>query len=143
VAAAKTPYPRRGGATIIPPVAEQLHWARLKSEAPYPLRRGAWYRVTARTPADVVLDVNRKRVHVPESLLEFVSGRPPRRWSVVRRPENAKRVPDSWGDCYGVCPSCRHRVPLHGAPQILRCPRCNELNELFHVAWDELYLGQA
>src|SRR6266705_2176827 len=91
VVAAKTPYPRRGGATIIPPVAEQLHWARLKSEAPYPLRRGAWYRVTARTPA------------------------------------------------YGVCPSCRHRAPLHGAPQILRCPRCNEL---FHVAWDELYLGQ-
>ncbi|HYT04930.1 MAG TPA: hypothetical protein VEM13_08650 [Gemmatimonadales bacterium] len=117
----------------------QLHWARLKAEAPYPLRRGAWYRVTTRTASDFVLDVNRKPVHVPQSLLELVAGRPPRRWSVVRRPAKAVRLPDSWGDHYAVCPSCRHRAPLHGSPHTLRCPRCNGL---FFVAWDELYLAE-
>ena len=121
------------------PVAEPLQWARLKRDAPYPLRRGAWYRVTARTPDAVVLDVYRKPVQVPETLLDFVAGRPPRRWSVVRRPARAQRLPESWGDHYGVCPTCRHRVPLHGSPQTLRCPRCNEVS---HVAWDELYVGQ-
>jgi len=120
-------------------VAEHLQWARLTSEAAYPLRRGAWYRVTARTSADVVLEVNRKPVHVPAALLEFVASRPPRCWSVVRRPEKAERLPHSWGDYYGVCPSCRHRAPLHGSPQTLRCPRCNVL---FHVSWDELYLAR-
>ncbi len=113
----------------------RIQWARLKAEAPYPLRRGAWYRVTTRTPGEVVLDVNRKPVPVPPSLLEFVAGRPPRRWSIVRRPDNAVRLPESWGDHYGVCPSCRHRAPLHGSPHTLRCPRCNAM---FLVAWDEL-----
>ncbi len=117
----------------------RIQWARLKAEAPYPLRRGAWYRVTTRTGSDVVLEVNHKPVPVLPSLLEFVATRPPRRWSVVRRPDKAVRLPESWGDHYGVCPSCRHRAPLHGSPQTLRCPRCNGL---FLVAWDELDLGE-
>jgi hypothetical protein len=125
--------------TIRETMAQKPQWARLKVEAPYPLRRGAWYRVTTRTPRDVVLEVNRKSVHVPVALLEFVGGRPPRRWSVVRRPADAVRLPDGWGEHYGVCPSCRHRAPLYGAPKTLRCPRCSEL---FVVAWDELDPGQ-
>jgi hypothetical protein len=120
--------------------AQAPQWARLKVEAPYPLRRGAWYRVTTRTPREVVLDVHDKAVHVPHTVLEFAGGRPPRRWSVVRRPADAVRLPDAWGDHYGVCPSCAHRAPLYGSPHTLRCPRCNKL---FAVAWDELEPGQA
>jgi len=36
----------------------ELEWARLKVEGPYPLRRGAWYRVTEFFPDEVVVDVN-------------------------------------------------------------------------------------
>jgi uncharacterized C2H2 Zn-finger protein len=114
-----------------------LHWARLKAEGPYPLRRGAWYRVTKFASTEVLLDVNRLPVIVPRSAVELV-GTPPRHWTVVVRPANAVRLPQSWGDRYLVCPSCRARAPVPGAP-ILRCPRCNSL---FPVAWDEKYLGR-
>ena len=120
-------------------MARKPQWARLKVEAPYPLRRGAWYRVTTRSPRDVVLDVHDNSVTVPLAVLQVVAGRPPRRWSVVRRPADAVRLPESWGDHYGVCPSCQHRAPLYGSPQSLRCPRCSDL---FVVAWDELQPGQ-
>src|SRR3989442_2032996 len=40
-------------------------------EGPYPLRRGAWYRVTEVFPDEVVLDVNRKPVTLPLSLLDL------------------------------------------------------------------------
>ena len=36
----------------------ELEWARLKVEGPYPLRRGAWYRVTEVFPDEVVLPDN-------------------------------------------------------------------------------------
>src|SRR5438034_9563879 len=104
------------------PVAEPLQWARLKRDAPYPLRRGAWYRVTARTPDAVVLDVYRKPAQVPETLLDFVAGRPPRGRRVVRRPARAQRLPEGWGDHDGARPTRRSRVPLHASPQALRCP---------------------
>ena len=113
-----------------------LEWARLKTEGPYPLRRGAWYRITEFFPDEVVVDVNRKAVTLPLSLLD-VRGRPPRRWTIVPRPSNAVRLPERWGQRYGVCPSCRSRAPLRGSPQAMLCPRCREV---FPVGWDEQYL---
>ncbi|HEV2750558.1 MAG TPA: hypothetical protein VGV12_08560 [Gemmatimonadales bacterium] len=115
-----------------------LHWARLKVEGPYPVRRGAWYRVTKDAKDTVVLDVRHKPVTVPRSAVELV-GTPPRRWTVVPRPARAVMLPETWGDYYAVCPSCQHRAPLYGIPQTMHCPRCSGL---FVVAWDEPYLGQ-
>ncbi len=110
----------------------ELEWARLKVEGPYPLRRGAWYRVTEFFPDEVVLDVNRKPVTLPLSLLD-VRGRLPHHWTIVPRPTNAVRVPESWGERYGVCPRCRSRAPLRGSPQAMPCPRCHEV---FAVGWE-------
>jgi len=114
----------------------ELEWARLKVEGPYPLRRGAWYRVTEFFPDEVVVDVNRKPVTLPLSLLD-VRGELPRRWTIVPRPTNAVRLPKSWGERYGVCPSCKSRALLRGSPQTMPCPRCRGV---FPVAWDEQYL---
>src|SRR5207249_5015191 len=100
-----------------------FQFARLKIEGPYPLRRGAWYRVTDETSETVVFDVNRRPVTVPRSLVELVGG-PPRLWTIVPRPVNAVRVPAHWGWWYAVCPSCKHRSALNAAPQTMRCPRC-------------------
>ncbi|HYK83105.1 MAG TPA: hypothetical protein VEU55_08150 [Gemmatimonadales bacterium] len=119
-------------------MAEELRWGRVKAETDYPVRRGAWYRVSSLPPGEVVLDVNRKPLALPRSFIELVAT-PPRRWTVVPRPAKAPRLPEGWGDQYVVCPSCRHRSPVHGAPQTMRCPRCYGL---FLVAWDEHYLGR-
>jgi len=115
-----------------------LQWARLKTEGRFPLRRGAWYRVIKIAPTEVVLTVNRTPVTVPRSAVELVEA-PPGHWTVVARPVEGIRVPESWGDRYAVCPSCRCRAPTTGKPQTIRCPRCNGL---FPVAWDERYLGR-
>src|SRR5438105_11390327 len=42
-------------------------WARLRSDASVPLRRGAWYRVLRVTASDAVLDVNKRVVNVPRA----------------------------------------------------------------------------
>jgi len=80
-----------------------------------------------------MLDVNRTPVTVPRALLETVTV-PPRRWSVVLRPHDAKRLPRDWGDRYVICPACRHRAPTRGHPLTLRCPRCGGV---YSVGWDE------
>ena len=116
-----------------------LHWARLKTEAAYPLRRGAWYRVTTFGAESVAVDVNRTPLLVPRSVVDVVAT-PPERWTVVPRPAAAARLPASWGEVYAVCPNCRDRALLHGDVESMRCPRCNSL---FAVAWDEEYLGRA
>src|SRR6059058_2583533 len=113
-----------------------FQFARLKIEGPYPLRRGAWYRVTDETSETVVFDVNRRPVTVPRSLVELVGG-PPRLWTIVPRPVNAVRVPAHWGWWYAVCPSCKHRSALNAAPQTMRCPRCKGV---FRFAREESYL---
>jgi hypothetical protein len=115
-----------------------LHWARLKTEAPYPLRRGAWYRVTTFGAESVAVDVNRTPLLVPRSVVDVVAT-PPERWTVVPRPAGAGRLPASWGELYAVCPNCRDRALLRGDVESMRCPRCNSL---FAVAWDEGYLGR-
>ncbi len=113
-----------------------FQFGRLKLEGPYPLRRGAWYRVTNVTPEAVVFEVNRRAVTVPRSLVEVVGG-PPRLWTIVPRPVNAVRVPANWGWWYAVCPSCKHRSALNTAPQTMRCPRCKGV---FRFAREERYL---
>ena len=109
----------------------QQQWARLKADVNCGLRRGAWYRVIALTSTEGVVDVKAKRVSVPRSSLE-IAMTPPRSWSVVSRPRNAPGLPATWGDKYGVCPSCRTRAPLREDMQSLRCPRCNGL---FTITW--------
>src|SRR5437870_13337082 len=101
----------------------QLEWARLKVESPYPLRRGAWYRVTEFFPDEVVVDVNRTPVTLPLSLLD-VRGELPRRSTIVPRRTNAARLPTSWGERSGVSPSCMSGAPLRGSPTTMSCPRC-------------------
>jgi hypothetical protein len=114
------------------------YWARLKAESPYPLRRGAWYQVAEFQRHDVVLEVHWTPVAVPRSFIEIVEKRP-EHWTVVPRPRNAARMPESWGDEYGVCPNCGHRVSLAGALEEMLCGRCEES---FLVAWSESYLGR-
>jgi hypothetical protein len=115
-----------------------LHWARLKAEGPYPLRRGAWYRVTEFERHEIVVDVQWRTVSVPRSYIEVVEQRP-LRWTVVPRPRDAIRLPESWGDKYGVCPNCANRESLEGSPDEMTCERCEER---YPVAWEERYLGR-
>ena len=114
------------------------HWARLKVEGSYPLRRGAWYSVSAFVKDQVVVRLGRAWVSVPWSVVEL-AGTAPRRWTIVPRPANAVLLPEDWGAQYAVCPQCSHRAPLRGAPATMHCPRCNRLSA---VAWDEAYLGR-
>ncbi|HTD69587.1 MAG TPA: hypothetical protein VK647_03970 [Gemmatimonadales bacterium] len=112
-------------------------WARLQVDVNYRLRRGAWYRVAGLTPVDATLDVNREQVPVPRTSLKIVST-PPQYWTVVVRPRDAKSLPALWGDKYAVCPGCRNRTQLKGAPQTMRCARCERT---YRVAWEEWFIG--
>lgn len=114
-----------------------LQFARLQADVPCKLRRGAWYRVLRLAAVEAVLDVARREMAVPREYLQ-IEETPPRRWTVVPLPNNALRVPASWGDHYGVCPNCRARASVVGRPPRLRCDRCNGL---YDVAWDEAYLA--
>jgi hypothetical protein len=113
---------------------DQTQWARPRADVNRGLRRGAWYRVIALTPGEVIVDVNRNVRIVPREGVEIVTT-PPQRWSIVWRPPDAVRVPDDWGDRYALCPACRNRTPIKGHSATLRCPRCAGL---FQIAWDEL-----
>ena len=114
------------------------HWARLKAEGPYPVRRGAWYPVSEFQLHQVVLDVLWEPVSIPLSQVEVVDERPVR-WTAVPRRRDAVRLRESWGKQYGVCPNCGNRASLEGAPQELRCAQCEGF---FSVDWDEKYLGR-
>lgn len=103
------------------------------------LRRGAWYRVISLTADAVVLNVSGQPVSVERRLIEIRDARP-RRWTVVRLPQNAAPPARVFRDGYGVCPRCQNRCPLP-RPDVkeLRCPRCEASAE---VAWEEQYLGR-
>jgi len=115
----------------------ELQWARLAEDASYGVRRGAWYRVAELTSSDAVVDVNRKQVALPRGSVKLRTA-PPKAWSIVPRPRDARRLPETWADKYAVCPSCRNRAALAGNPQVLRCARCNGI---FRVAWEEWFLA--
>ena len=112
---------------------DQTQWARPRADVNRGLRRGAWYRVIAFTPGEVIVDVNRVARIVPREGVEIVTT-PPQRWSIVPRPSDAVRVPLDWGDWYALCPTCRNRTPIKGHSATLRCPRCAGL---FQIAWEE------
>jgi hypothetical protein len=116
-------------------------WARLQTDIDVNLRRGAWYRLLKIDGFDAVVDVNRRPVPIVRAFLQ-ISNSPPRRWTVVATPRTARAaraLPADVGSHYGVCPSCRDRVPLHGHPTRMLCRRCSVD---FAVAWDEHYLAQ-
>jgi hypothetical protein len=117
----------------------EVQWARLAEDANYGVRRGAWYRVAELTPSDAVVDVNRKPVALPRGAVKLRTA-PPKAWTIVPRPRDARRLPENWADKYAVCPSCRNRAALAGNPQVLRCARCNGI---FRVAWEEWFLAAA
>jgi hypothetical protein len=112
-------------------------WARLQVDMNCRVRRGAWYRVADLTSGEARLDVNREQIPVPRASLKFVST-PPQSWTIVVRPNDAKHLPAQWGDKYAVCPGCRNRTQLKGAPQTKRCGRCECT---FRVAWEEWFIG--
>jgi hypothetical protein len=112
-------------------------WARLQVDMNCRVRRGAWYRVAHLTPAEAKLDVNRQHVPVPRGSVKIVTT-PPQSWTIVVRPRDAKSLPAQWGDKYAVCPGCRNRTQLKGAPQTMRCARCECT---FRVAWEEWFVG--
>jgi len=114
-----------------------MQWGRLQVDVDCRLRRGAWYRVKQLISLNAVLDVNRQLLTVPHYLIEVISA-PPRRWSVVPRPQNARVLPRDWGAAYAVCPSCRERAALRGRPRTMECRRCRGQ---FEIAWDEAYLA--
>jgi hypothetical protein len=111
-------------------------FARLQADVHLRIRRGAWYRVLKLSDLEAIIEVNRKPVAVPKAFLE-IQQRPPLRWSVVPRPEGARRVPAELGPQYGVCPYCRTRAPLKPRAREQACPHCKGE---FAVAWEEGYL---
>ena len=116
----------------------EQYWARVKTDGTYPLRRGAWYRVSEFQSNEVLVDILWSPVGLPLSEVEITEERP-MRWTVVPRPLQAKHLPESWGAVYGTCPNCGHRESLEGSPPMMGCHQCEGL---FPVAWDEKYLGR-
>src|SRR5947207_2541136 len=108
---------REGAASADP------QWARLQVDVNCRVRRGAWYRVADLTSAEARLDVNREQIPVPRTSLKIVTA-PPQHWTIVARPRDARSLPAHWGDKYAVCPGCRNRMELKGAPHTMRCARC-------------------
>jgi hypothetical protein len=110
-------------------------WARLRSDASVPLRRGAWYRVLRVTASDAILDVHQRVVNVPRAALQMTP-RAPGVWAIVARPGNARHLPQSWGPRYAVCPKCHGRAPLPKGPLNMRCGSCGGV---FDVGWGDAY----
>jgi hypothetical protein len=100
------------------------------------LRRGAWYRVLSLGAEEAVVDVDNAPVRIARKDLEVTETRPSR-WTIVARPRDAEKVPESWGEFYAVCPNCAARAPVGRPPGQKRCTRCEQA---FDVAWDERYL---
>src|SRR5437879_9634871 len=111
----------------------ELQWARLAEDANYGVRRGAWYRVAELTSSDAVVDVNRKQVALPRGSVKLRTARP-KAWSIVPRPRDARRLPETWAEKYAVCPRWRNRAELAAKPPVLRCGRCDGI---FWVGWAE------
>lgn len=113
-------------------------WARLQADLNCNLRRGAWYRLIKAEGLAALVDVKGKSVPVVRAFLQM-SNTPPRKWTVVSRPQNVPRSVQI-GERYAVCPSCRDRVPLRGRPGRMPCGHCRVD---FAVDWDEHYLDKA
>ena len=119
-------------------MTEPLGWARVRPPGAYMLRRGAWYPVVNdKAKSLVFLDVGRRNVAVPRTMLQIRRHLPDRFSLVVREPSesNPKRdTPEDMGTTYAVCPSSRSRIPISGHPDWLECPVCGYRYE---VGWDD------
>ena len=98
------------------------------------VRRGAWYQVLRLTPDAAILEVGQRSVSVPRALVQVTYVRP-REWSVVPRPYDAVDIPISWGSRYGVCPACKHRMPLPREQTAMKCTRCGESADVNWSTW--------
>lgn len=98
-------------------------WAQVVGDVNVSIRRGAWYEVVRLTPEAALLDVNRRTLSVPRSVVQVRTVRP-HEWSVVSRPHDATDVPLSWGSRYGVCPRCSLRAALKATRGDMQCPGC-------------------
>jgi hypothetical protein len=112
-------------------------WARLRTEAEVPLRRGVWYRVLKLTPTHAVLDVHQRQISIAKGVLQ-IAPRPATSWAVVPRPAGARGMPQSWGPRYAVCPNCHARAPLPRGPASMRCQSCGGV---FDIGWGDTYFG--
>jgi hypothetical protein len=112
----------------------RMRWARLRVDLNVRLRRGAWYPIEDVGPLEALISVNRSTLPVPCAFLQIVEN-PPRRWTVVARPDNAVRIPDDWKR-YAVCPRCQTRAQLVRRVPSIQCPRCRGT---FDVDWGENY----
>jgi len=122
--------------SVSTPAAPSQRWARLRQDTASVLRRGAWYLVRSLGPDEAVLEVDNAAVRVPRESLEITETRP-NRWTIVPRPRDADKLPESWGFFYVVCPRCAARAPVGRPSGEKRCTRCEQS---FAVAWDERYL---
>src|SRR2546429_8665181 len=87
-------------------------WARLQADLNLKLRRGAWYRIARLDPLRAVLEVGGRLLEIPSAFLQVIE-RPPRRWSVVPRPNDAVRLPER-SEERRVGKECRSRwSPYH------------------------------
>lgn len=113
------------------------HWARPKQSGAHGLRRGAWYVIVNSTGSLVVLDVRRKNVLVPRSMVDIAQSKP-EKWSVVQWQESqleARRVSEmNLGLTYGVCPACGDRAPLD--PPDAKRMTCEHCGGEFEVDWE-------
>src|SRR5258708_26314466 len=100
-------------------------WGRLRSDLNLKLRRGALYRITRLDPLQAVLEVGGRLLEVPSAFLQVIE-RPPRRWTVVPRPNDAVHLPADCGDRYAVCPSCRERQSVPRRPRPMERRRSGE-----------------
>jgi hypothetical protein len=114
---------------------EAPQWARVRGDANFGARRGAWHEVVRLTAEEAVIQVGDRSVSIPRTSVQVVPVRP-QRWTVVPRPSDAINMPMSWGSKYAVCPTCAERAPLKGQPTELRCGRCGGV---FPIAWDDPY----
>lgn len=113
-----------------------MQWARLQTDLNIEIRRGAWYRIRRIGSLQAVIEVRGQQFAVPVAFLEVID-KPPREWTVVPRPRDAVHMPASWGDRYGVCPSCRERQQIVGRPRRMTCSRCRGG---FQVGWKDALL---
>ena len=65
-------------------------WARLQADLNCNLRRGAWYKLIKADGLAALVDVKGTPVAVVRAFLQM-SNTPPRKWTVVPRPQNVPR----------------------------------------------------
>jgi ribosomal protein L37AE/L43A len=108
-------------------------WARVRSRAECPLRRGAWYRVVDVTPVEAILEVNNHLLHIPRAWVQILPLRPPL-WSVVEGSRDATGQEAGTQATYGVCPNCAARAALHRTAATWRCQRCGTVST---IGWSD------